>query len=223
MQQWIRAAAGMLAATLVAAGQPPADKCRVEGTVRNSVTGQPVRKARLTFVPANGGEPMVGATDSQGHYALANVPPGTYILTAARNGYMGQIYGAKKPGEERKGEPLELAPGSVKSEIDIRLTPLGAIFGFVRDEDGDPVRQVDVALLAYGYGPTGKTLQVRGDVQTDALGEYRLFDLFPGTYYLRAKPMSAQSPAVGQVGEAYATVYYPNSSINVQLNIYRLM
>jgi hypothetical protein len=124
---------------------------------------------------------------------------------------MGQHYGAKRPGEEQKGDPLELTAGSVKSAIDLRLTPFGAIMGFVRDEDGDPVRQVDVSVLTYGYGPSGKGLQVRGQGQTDALGEYRVFDLPPGTYYLRAKPQSAGSPGLDQMTDAYATVYYPNA------------
>jgi hypothetical protein len=210
MQPWIRAAAGMLAATFLASGQPAADKCRVEGTVLNTVTGRPVRKARITLTPVQG-EPILAATDAHGKYAVADLSPVKYSLLAGHDGYTDQRYGAKRPGEDQKGEQLELTASSVKTDVDLKLTPLGAIMGFVRDEDGDPVRQVDVALLAYAYGPSGKKLQVHNDVQTDALGEYRLFDLPPGTYYLRAKPMSAQSPGTGQITEAYATIYYPNS------------
>jgi hypothetical protein len=184
----------------------------VEGTVLNAVTGQPVRKARITLTPAqDGGEPVLAATDAHGKYTLANIDPGKYGLMAAHDGYMEQHYGAKRPGEDQKGEQLELTAGSVKSGVDLNLTPLAAIMGFVRDEDGDPVRQVDVAVLAYSYGPTGKKLRPVSNFQTDALGEYRLFDLPPGTYYLRAKPMSAQVPGTDQITEAYATVYYPNS------------
>jgi len=200
----------MLAATFLASGQQAADKCRLEGTVFNAVTAQPIRKARITLTPVQG-EPILAATDAHGKYALADLAPGKFNLLAGHDGYTDQRYGAKRPGEEQKGEQLELTAGLVKTDVDLRLTPLGAIMGFVRDEDGDPVRQVDVALLAYAYGPSGKKLQVRQDGQTDALGEYRLFDLPPGTYYLRAKPMSAQSPGTGQIAEAYATVYYPNS------------
>jgi len=212
MQQSICTAAAILAGALLVLGQPAADKCRLEGTIFNGLTGQPLRKARLTLLPAsNNGEPALGVTDAQGKYAFANLAPGTYLLSAVHDGYMGQNYGAKKPGEEQKGEPIELTAGSVKAAIDLRLTPLGSIMGFVRDEDGDPVRQVDVVVLTYGYGPSGKKLQVQSEMQTDALGEFRFFDLRPGTYYLRAKPMSAQSPGAGQMTAAYATVYYPNA------------
>ena len=200
----------MLAATFLAAGQPAADKCRIEGTVLNAVTGQPIRKARITLTPVQG-EPTLAATDAHGKYALADIAPGKYSLLAGHDGYTDQRYGAKRPGEDQKGEPLELTAGSVKTDVDLKLTPLGAIMGFVRDEDDDPVRQVDVALLAYAYRSSGKKLEIRQDVQTDALGEYRFFDVPSGPYYLRAKPASAQSPGTGQTAEAYATVYYPNS------------
>jgi len=202
---------GTLAACISAAAQSAGDLCRVEGTVVNAVTGQPVRKARLILQPEHGGEPVLASTDSQGKYSLVHIPPGTYHLTVAHDGYIGQRYGARKPGDEQKGEPLELTAGSLKTGIDLKLTPLGAIMGFVRDEDGDPIRQVNIAVLAYGYDPTGRKMQVRDETQTDALGEYRIFDLPPGTYYLRAKPMSAQAPAMAPMTEAYATVYYPNS------------
>jgi hypothetical protein len=211
MQRWISAAAAILVSAPGAAGQTPGEKCRVEGTVLNAITGRPVRKARISLLPGHSGEPMMGVTDAQGRYVFPNVPPGTYTLMATRDGYIEQRYGAKKFGGDQKGDELELAAGSVKSAVDLHLTPLGSILGFVRDEDGDPVRQVEVAVLAYGYGPSGKGLQESGGSQTDALGEYRIFDLHPGTYYLRAKPLSAQSPGMGEITEAYTTVYYPNS------------
>ncbi|HEV3196284.1 MAG TPA: carboxypeptidase-like regulatory domain-containing protein [Bryobacteraceae bacterium] len=198
--------------SLAAAGQTPSEPCRVEGSVVNAVTGQPVRKARLTLMPAKGGEPIGGATDAQGKYALANVAPGMYRLQVSHDGYVAQNYGAKKPGEDQKGDPLDLAPGSVKTKVDLHMTPLGAIMGHIHDENGDPVRQVEVGVMVYGHGPAGKALQMRNSSQTDATGEYRIFDLPPGKYYLRAKPPSAQMPTMVHVGESYTTTYYPNST-----------
>jgi uncharacterized protein (DUF2141 family) len=212
MRHWFRVCAAALGFSLAAAGQAPEQKCRVEGTVLNSVTSQPVRKARVMLMPAKGGEPVTGATDSQGKYALVNVAAGEYVLDVSHDGYSAQRYGAKKPGEEQKGETLSLGPGSVKTKVDLQMTPLGAIFGHIRDEDGDPIRQVEVEVLQYGYGPSGKALQTRGNSQTDASGEFRIFDLPPGKYYLRAKPASSQMPGQVPEAEAYATMYYPNAT-----------
>ena len=93
----------MLAATFPAAGQPAADKCRIEGTVLNAVTGQPIRKARITLTPVQG-EPFLAATDAHGKYAVADLAPGKYSFLAGHDGYTDQRYGAKRPGEEQKGE-----------------------------------------------------------------------------------------------------------------------
>ena len=212
MRQGTRVFWVAVVSSLAAAGQTPPEPCRVEGAVVNAITGQPVRKARLMLTPVKSGAPVTGATDAQGKYVLANVAPGAYRLQVSHDGYQAQAYGARKPGEDHKGDTLDLTPGSVKTKVDLQMTPLGAILGHIRDESGDPVRQVEVAVLAYGHGPEGKVLQMRSSSQTDATGEYRIFDLPPGRYYLRAKPQSSQMPAMAQVGDSYATTFYPNST-----------
>src|ERR1039457_4555632 len=90
MRQGIRAFWVAAVLSLAAVGQTPTEPCRVEGAVVNAITGQPVRKARLTLWPAKGGDPVTGSTDAQGKYALANVAPGAYRLQASRDGYQMQ-------------------------------------------------------------------------------------------------------------------------------------
>jgi hypothetical protein len=212
MRQGIRVVWIAAVFSLAAAGQTPSEPCRVEGAVVNAITGQPVRKARLLLTPVKSGAPVTGASDAQGKYVLANVAPGAYRLQVSHEGYLEQNYGARKPGEDQKGDSLDLSPGSVKTKVDLQMTPLGSIMGHIRDENGDPVRQVDVSALAYGHAPAGKVLQMRSNSQTDATGEYRIFDLPPGKYYLRAKPLASQMPTMVQAGEAYAMTYYPNAT-----------
>ncbi|HKE23090.1 MAG TPA: carboxypeptidase-like regulatory domain-containing protein [Bryobacteraceae bacterium] len=209
-------------AAAVAQAQTPPGPGHIEGTVLNAVTGQPVRKARLSLILVAGQpgalrseeehwkQAITGSTDSQGKYNLSVPTSGGYRLTVHHDGYMGQVYGASKPGEEQKGTVLELGPGSSKTKADVSMTPFGAIMGHVLDEYGDPVRQVEVAAMTYVAGPNGKTLQQQSGSQTDALGEYRIFDLPPGRYYLRARPMSAQMPGADPTAESYAVLYYPS-------------
>src|SRR5215475_5639129 len=97
-----------MAVCLPAPAQDASDKCKVEGSVLNSLTGQPVRKARLSIVSPGGGEAVAVSTDSQGKFAFANLAPGAYMLSANHPGFLPQNYGAKKPGGEQKGTPLEL-------------------------------------------------------------------------------------------------------------------
>jgi hypothetical protein len=63
-------AAFLLGALPLPAQTAAADKCRIEGTVVNAVTGQPVRKARVTLLPDRGGEPVVVPSDSTGKFAV---------------------------------------------------------------------------------------------------------------------------------------------------------
>ncbi len=56
---------------------------RVTGTVRDSLTGQPVGGAEVVLVGAN----RRAATAEDGTYAVGNVPPGTYTLEVRRVGY----------------------------------------------------------------------------------------------------------------------------------------
>jgi hypothetical protein len=184
---------------------------RLEGTIVNAITGAPVRKAHVILQPAKQGEPIIVATDAEGKYAITVEQPGSWRLQAARDGFATQVYGAKKPGERQKGDVLDLPQGTVKTKLDFALTPLGSMMGRVVDDNGDPVRGVQIAVMFFEHGAAGRTLQTRSLGITDALGEYRVFDLPPEKYYLRAKPPSVQMPANVLQGETYALVYYPNA------------
>ncbi|HTS26476.1 MAG TPA: carboxypeptidase-like regulatory domain-containing protein [Bryobacteraceae bacterium] len=63
---------------LCAAAQTPGDPCLIQGSVINAVTNMPVRKAQLMLRPAKGGQPLRAATDADGKYVIANVPPGAW-------------------------------------------------------------------------------------------------------------------------------------------------
>ncbi len=208
---WCGAAIAALALCGFAPAQDTAGKCKAEGSVVNSLTGQPVRKARVMFAGPDGGEGVSATTDSQGKYAVAGLAPGVYSVSANHQGFQTQSYGAKKPGEQ-KGTPLELTAGSTRTKVDLSLTPLAVIVGHVRDEDGDPMRDVQIALMTYRYGPSGRKLLAQNGAQSDPTGEFRLFDIEPGQYYLRATPPSAQVSTVAEETGAYATVFYPGAT-----------
>jgi hypothetical protein len=209
---------------------PPQDKCALEGKVVNLVTGEPVRKARLTLSvgdpprPAGIGQqpqtqqlPLAAAvvsTDAQGKFAFAGLEPGTYWLAVRHDNYSNQQYGARKPGQP--GEPILLAPGTKKNDLELRLSPYATIAGHIRDEDGDPVQQVPVGLMAYQYTNSGRVLIERRTVFSNDLGEYRHFNLAPGKYYIRvSSPTSLrglrEGGGAGDTQDSFIAVYYPNS------------
>jgi len=62
----------------------PDDKCSVEGTVLNSATGEPVKKARVTLAPiAPRTDAYAATTDASGHFLIDEVDTGRFTLTAS--------------------------------------------------------------------------------------------------------------------------------------------
>jgi uncharacterized protein (DUF2141 family) len=219
----------MIASALLSGQQPqpapPSDKCALEGKVVNLVTGEPVRKVRLTLSVVNpprvrqqqqaqqpsSSPPAVVSTDAQGKFSFVDLEPGAYRLAARHDNYSNQQYGARKPGQP--GEPILLVPGTKKTDLEFRLTPYATIAGRIRDEDGDPMQQVPVAVMVYQYTNSGRQLTERGTANSNDLGEYRLFNLAPGKYYLRVSPtpMRGLRGGGGDTEDSFIAVYYPNS------------
>src|SRR5690348_4615819 len=69
-------------------------QCKLEGQLLNLVTSEPVRKANLTLRPDAGGTTLKAASDAEGKFVIENIEPGRYSLTAERQGFVTQRYGA---------------------------------------------------------------------------------------------------------------------------------
>lgn len=202
----------------------PEDKCSVEGQVWNALTGDPVRKARITLNrigPPNMRSPNVAdygtTTDAGGHFLVQDIDPGTYQLSVARDGFVPSSYGATRP--DGPSAPLALTPGKHARDIVLRLTPNGVITGRVLDEDGEPMQGASISAMRFRT-MRGKRELVPAEVTgTDDRGEYRLFTLAPGKYFLSATYRKqgmmtpAQDSAQGVTqDEDYAPIYFPGTS-----------
>jgi len=204
------------------------DKCRLEGHVVNSVTGLPVRKAAVTLRDVSGIEaatpskhPPQGkseredpavTTDAEGHFVFEGLAPGSYGLETEHAGFRSQNSGI--PWLSGSGEPVKLVAGDSRTGIVIKLLPLGVITGRVVDEDGDPIRQVNVSAQVSVATPNGRRLEPRGESETNDLGEYRIFDLEPRKYYLKAEPHDSMGFGIGARGkraDSFLAEFFPGS------------
>src|SRR5262249_22713338 len=72
----------------------------------------------------------------------------------------------------------------------VRLTMIasGAISGRVYDSAGEPAANIPVQAFKYSYADGQRTLTDVKGASTDDRGEYRLFWLPPGQYYIGAMP-----------------------------------
>ncbi len=197
----------------------PEDKCSVEGTVVNAVTGEALKKAQLTLRPigVQNGVPYGATTDGGGHFLIDDVDPGKYNVAVSRNGFVNLA-------NARGGAPLTLENGQKVRQMIVKLTPQGVISGRILDEDGEPLANVNIQCLAFGYQRGKRQLMPQNGGNTDDRGEFRLHGLRPGKYLISASYRSPDlfmavaervtgSPqAVQPAEEGYATTYYPNAT-----------
>ena len=186
------------------------EACSVEGTVVNSATGEPIKKARVTPRPmGQDAVPYGTTTDAKGHFLIDEVDAGRYRLSAFRNGYT---------GPRKSDAALTLEKGQKIKELVLKLAPEGVISGRVVDGDGDPMPYVEVACMSAGYENGRRGLIVHNAANTNDLGEFRLPGLTAGKYLLRAT--FQQQNASGNVQrrpvrttaeETYVTTYYPHA------------
>ena len=123
-------------------------------------------------------------TDDQGRYTIGDLSAGNYTVTASKNGFVDAIFGQKRPLQQ--GTPVTVADARRRTNIDLRLTRGGVITGHVVDEDGEALARALVTVQRYSYVGGERQLTPAGGEQTDDRGQYRVFGLPPGDYYVSA-------------------------------------
>jgi protocatechuate 3,4-dioxygenase beta subunit len=181
--------------------------CAVSGTVVNALTGEPVRHAQVTVrrIDTVPGATSFVATDSSGNFAAAALEPGTYRISADHTGFIPAQLGARGPN--KPSPALVLTTGQKSTGQRISLYPQGVITGRIADEDGEPVPNVEVQVSRLQYMAGRKQLARSGGSMTNDLGEYRIFGLSPGRYYINA----IYRGSVAGEGE-YVSTYYPHTA-----------
>jgi Carboxypeptidase regulatory-like domain len=174
-------------AFLAVAWCQPLGKGTISGSVVEGENNDPIRKAVVTLTLQ--GTPRRWATartDSSGRFQFEGLPAGKYDLRAAKVNEGAAIYGADSVRE--LSDLITLVDGQTRNGIILRFFRRGSISGHVYDSGGEPVGNVNVSLLRPGRDLGAPVLFNFRDAQTDDRGEYRIGNLDPGKYYLRASP-----------------------------------
>jgi Carboxypeptidase regulatory-like domain len=179
-----------------ATGQRPrpdtAQPSSLQGRVVKWGTAEPIAKATVELRPveASGPPPYVAMTTTDGTFAFGAVRAGQYRIVVTRPGYVTAEYGQRWPNGA--GTPLTIPPGQSVSNVPIPMLMTAAISGRIRDGLGQPIGNVEVQVLRATYRDGRRELTRVDSAVSDDRGEYRLFWLAPGRYYL-----SARHPDVG--------------------------
>ena len=193
----------------------PADLCTIQGVVIKAGTGEPLHKAIVDAYPAvnrTGKDVSQGSsaeTDAMGRFELKGLAPGRYSLSAQRNGFVTQQYGQRAP--EGPGAMLTLSSGQKVPDITFQMIPAAVISGHVYDEDGEPVVYAQVMAMHYRYVNGQRQLVYNQSGQTNDLGEFRLFGLSPGQYFVQATLRSNRF-GNAKTKQGYVPIYYPGVS-----------
>lgn len=168
----------------VATAQQPANGS-IQGVIVQKGSDNVVWGASVELRAEGGTAALFGAiTREDGKFAFPAVPPGRYQLLATSPGYVPAEYGQKRM--KGAGLPLVVASGQPLRDVRVEMVPTGAIAGRVTNSSGQPIAIVDVFALKSSYQEGQRILTQVLSAKTDERGEFRMFWLTPGTYYINA-------------------------------------
>jgi hypothetical protein len=196
----------------------PADNGIVEGDVRRVGTSEPIADVPVTLAGPREtiGDAMSHAvrTDAKGHFIFKDVAPNTYSVTTGGDGYFKPLDGTGR-NSTYSTKPITLAAKQHIADIVMELVSSSTIRGRVRDADGDPVIGAEVQALTPTYRDGMRSLTSSKTATTDDRGEYRIFWLNPGDYFIRTYVRTsdfAALPAFRQDTQAAPEfTYYPGT------------
>lgn len=200
--------------------EPPSGTARIRGTVVDASTGTPVRRAalRLTMIPATLGT-WTATTDGSGAFELPGLPAGRFSLRVSKGGFITVGPGQQTPTD--RANPIETANGSTVDLSPIRLPRGGVITGRIGDEYGDVVPEITVQAFRAEYMQGVRRLTSVRSAQTNDIGEFRIYGLQPGTYYVAAtaraadgSPLQVTEPGTQAVrgGGGVAPTFFPGTA-----------
>jgi len=178
--------------------QAPPNVASLEGVVVNVATNEPIPRAVVLISTGTGQNSKTYSTltaNSDGRFVIHAISPGTYTLTVARAGYATPF-----------AKSLALAAGQVITDIVVKMTQFGVISGRVLDQNGDPIPEAIVFASKATYANGQRSLNTVKRVLANDLGEYRLFGLLPGRYFVNA---SGSGTTI--TGDIYSPMFYPST------------
>jgi hypothetical protein len=164
---------------------PPAGTSTVRGHVFAADSGQPLRKAQVRMVSGEIRENRLATTDVDGAYEFKEVRAGRYAISANKGSYVGLSFGQQRPTDPPR--QMAILDNQIVEKMDFALTRGSVISGRILDEFGEPMSDVQVAVQQYQTVQGQRRLVPTGrQSSTNDIGEFRLFGVSPGQYYIVA-------------------------------------
>jgi hypothetical protein len=211
---------------------PPSKRAlgQISGRVCRSDTGESIPKAEVGLYPADpdtakaAGAERIVRSGPDGTFVFTDLPAGTFGISVSRNGFL-----EVSSHDDEQGRFVTLRPGQRVDSLTLRLRPTGVIAGQVSDEDREAVQGLEVMALRIKFRPGGRKQVSRfGRTVTDDLGNFRMPNLPPGSYYVSAgglieHPMGARGLKQGPTGGMqYRNTFYPGTTAMDEAQVVRI-
>ncbi len=175
------------------AGQPlPPGTASIGGIVTALGTSDPIPGAvvemRKTDCGKTGGESMTATSGPDGKFSFKQVRAGSWCIGAAKAGGAFSPVEYQQRGYKSRGLAIPIADNQQIQDIKLMMPRTGSISGRVFDSDGEPMGHARVQAMEAFYESGQRRLYTLNAVQTNDLGEFSLFWLPPGEYYVSAVP-----------------------------------
>jgi hypothetical protein len=202
----------------------PAVRSDAAGTVA-SIQGEVVRAgaiaaaapthlpdARVELKPGNASV----FTDANGVFNFRNIVPGKYTISVKHDGFV--LQEDRQHGLSESGLSISVGAGQALKNIVLPMIPSPVISGTVFDPHGEPLAAALVRTYVRQYLPYGTRLKPLAKAMTNDFGEFRLFGLNFGEYFVSAAygdrdravavGKTQLSPNVAKADDGYAAIFY---------------
>jgi len=216
---------GLLVALVLALQAPPPPAQTGTGVIRGRVVragdSGPIDDAQVflnrgptpaTAAGARGAGPGAGGprvttatSDREGSFEFRELAPGRYTVSVQRTGYSGLFMNSPDPSVS-----VMVSNGQTTDAV-VTMTPTGVIRGRVRDAAGAFLLNIPVDAIEIAFRNSLPYLMPVVSKTTDDRGEYRLYGLPPGDYYIAATPRPLSAIAARAGGDRSAKTFYPGA------------
>jgi len=143
--------------------QTPSTSHTCSGQVVNSVTGEPIARARVQV-----GAQLAALTDHEGRFEFDSVGEDSAYAFASKPGYFADDKGVLAQGES----------------VTLRLIPEAILFGTITDQNGQPIQDLRVQLTMLQVHNGLRRWQPMQSTTTSVEGKFRFAELQAGQYSL---------------------------------------
>jgi protocatechuate 3,4-dioxygenase beta subunit len=152
--------------------------------------------------------PVTALTDGSGQFSFRDLAPGRYTVRAELDGYFATPLNGAAPAALTK--TINVQEGKTNPPEDLVMVKGSVIAGRIRDPNGQPISGMNVSAYRVTYTNGRKLWSVFVQKPTNDLGEYRIYYLFPGEYYVGVTPRTPG--AIPGPQDSWARTLYPGTT-----------